>query len=238
MSAQPMVTPMELALRYQPAGRLVPVLAASDHVDASGLALRMGRFAASLGETVLIIDDRGGEVMDRAGVVYARTLADVVAGRCQLRDALYVTANEHFSMLALNQRGSDELPLIEAVGTLAALSLDFDWVFAVPPAGLRQPAALLASGSDACVLGFETEGTGPDRAFWMLDAIRSRNPRFDPFTLSFGPGDAVASALRLDAQVRDHLGGTARYSGHESDRDRVETLLESMRRGCLRVAAA
>ena len=76
-----MVTPMELALRYQPAGRLVPVLAASDHVDASGLALRMGRFAASLGETVLIIDDRGGEVMERAGVVYARTLADVVAGR-------------------------------------------------------------------------------------------------------------------------------------------------------------
>lgn len=218
---------------YEPAGRLVPVLAASDCVDAPGLALRMGRFAASLGETVLIIDDRDGAVMDRAGVVHGRTLEDMVAGRCALRDCLYVTSNEHFSMTALGG-----LPLIEAVGTLAALSLQFDWVFAVPRAGLRQPVACLASGSDATVMAYSTEGEHYMRAYWMLDAIRARNPRFDAHTVSCGdPARAVETALALEAVVRDHIGGPAGYAGHESDRDRVENLLDSMRRATRRAAA-
>ena len=218
---------------YQPAGRLVPVLAASEGADATGLALRMGRVAASRGETVLILDGRDGEVMDRAGVVYARTLGQAIAGGCALRDCMYITANEHFSIAALGKT-----PLGEAVGTFASLSLDYDWVFAVPDAGLAQATARLAAGSDAAVLAYETGSDLFMRAYWMIDAIRARNARFDPHTVSFGDAaDAVETALLLEATVRDHLGASPIYAGHESDRDRVETLLASMREHCERQAA-
>ena len=218
---------------YAPAGRLVPVLSASPGADAVGTALRLGRLAASQGDTVLILDGRKGELMRRAGVICARTLADANAGRCELRDCTYVTANEHFSIAALGA-----LPLSDAIGTFAALSLFHDWVFAVPPEGLTQAAARLAAGSDTTVLAYET---GSDRfmaAYWMIDAVRARNPRFDPHTVSFGDArDAVSTALQLEATVREHLGAAPRYAGHESDRDRMASLLEAMRKSCARRAA-
>ena len=218
---------------YQPAGRLVPVLSGSGGADAVSLALRMARFAVSQGETVLLLDGRDGELMDKAGIVYARTLSDAVRGDCALRDCLYVTANEHFSASALG-----DMPLHDAVGTFASLSLDYDWVFAVPQMGLSQAVARLAAASDAAVVAFESERDLFMRAYWIIDAIRARNPRFDPHTVSYGAReDAVESALLLDATVRDHLGGSPVYSGHESDRDRVETLLQSMRDRTARRAA-
>lgn len=219
--------------RYQPAGRLVPVLAATEGADAARLALRLGRFAASLGETVLILDGRGGSLMDMAGVVYARTLADAVAGECEMRDCLYITANEHFSITALG-----DMALSDAVGTFAALSLQYDWVFAVPPAGLQQATARLAAGSDASVLAYETDGDQFMRAYWVIDAVRQRNPQFDPHTISFGnPDDAVETAMMLDTTVREYLGASPIYSGHESDRDRVQSLLEAMRKSTAKRAA-
>ena len=234
-----MVDPMntnsrtQSAQSYHPAGRLVPVLGASDGADAVGLALRLGRFAASLGETVLILDGCDGEVMERAGVIHARTLQDAIWGECALRDCLYVTANEHFSITALG-----DMPMGGAVGTFAALSLQYDWVFAVPESGLSSASARLAAGADATVLAYESEPEAAMRAFWMIDSIRSRNAAFDAHTVSFGdPSLAVSSALMLERHVREHLGGAPLYAGHESDRDRVETLLESMRASCAKKAA-
>ena len=218
---------------YQPEGRLVPVMAASAGADASRLALRMGRFAASLGETVLILDGRDGEVMDMAGIVYSRTLTDAIEGTCDLRDCMYITSNEHFTITALGEMG-----LGEAVGTFASLSLEYDWVFAVPPSGLSQANARLAAGSDAAVIAYETQADLFMRAYWIMDAVRARNPRFDPHTVSFGDSkEAVETALLLEATVRDHLGASPIYAGHESDRDRVQTLLQSMREHCRRQAA-
>ena len=218
---------------YEPAGRLVPVLSGSRGADAVSLALRLGRFAASRGETVLLLDGRSGELMDKAGVVYAGTLSDAVRGDCALRDCLYVTANEHFSIAELG-----EMPLHDAVGTFASLSLDYDWVFAVPPCGLSQAVARLASASDAAVIAYETESDLFMRAYWIIDAIRARNPRFDPHTVSYGDREeAVETAMLLEGTVRDHLGAAPIYAGHESDRDRVESLLQSMRERTARRAA-
>lgn len=218
---------------YRAAGRLVPVLGASCGADAVGLALRLGRFAASLGETVLILDGREGELVNRAGIVCARTLEQAVRGDCDLGDCTFVTANEHFSISALGR-----LPLGDAVGTFAALSLFHDWVFVVPPEGLAPSSARLAAGSDAAVIAFEAGKDRFMRAYWMIDAVRARNPRFDPYTVAFGPVNAAAqSATRLETLVRAHLGAAPHYAGHESARDHVETLLGTLRESCARKAA-
>jgi|GEM_PF-2739551 len=233
MGAKATTSAGDAEMNYDPAGRLVPVLSASHSADAIGLALRLGRFAASLGETVLILDGCGGEVMDRAGVIYARTLQDAIWGECELRDCLYITSNEHFSITALG-----DMPLAGAVGTFAALSMSYDWVFAVPETGLSTASARLAAGSDATVLAYDCAEDEAMRAYWMMDSIRSRNPGFDAHTVSFGdPEQAVASAMTLETTMREHLGGAPLYAGHESDRDRVQTLLEVMRKSCARKAA-
>ena len=228
---------------YRPAGRLVPVLAAHAGADTPGLALRMGRFAASLGETALVLDARGGEVLRRGGIVAARTLAQATRGECALRDCTFVTANEHFCAAELG-----DLSVGEAAGTLAALSLDFDWVFAVPPVGLSRGTAKLAAGADATVLAFDAEAEGDQGAgdgdapwlhpFWVVEAVRARHARFDPHVVAYGgKGRALEAALALDGAVRARLGGPGLFAGHEGDPDRVEHLLDAMRAQTARAAA-
>ena len=58
---------------YHPAGRLVPVFAASAIDGQSSLALKLGRHAASFGETVLMLDCNDGAMMDAAGIIYNKT---------------------------------------------------------------------------------------------------------------------------------------------------------------------
>ncbi len=205
------------ALEHVPAGRLVAVLCAADepgcHAQVLGATLRLARKAASRGETVLLLDGTDGALMERAGILYSRTLDNVIRGECELRDALFVTANEHFSAGVLSEQGLDD-----AVGTLAALSLSYDWVFCVTPSGLSPAQARLAAGADATLMAYDTRSDGFMRAFWAIDAIRRRKLRFDPLMLSAGPlADAVDTALMLRDVVRDHLGAPPPYAGHALD---------------------
>jgi len=85
---------------YLPAGRLVPVFAASDIDGQSDLALKLGRHAASFGETVLMLDCNNGAMMQAAGVIYNKTIHDVLEGNADLRDVKYITSNEHFTAAA------------------------------------------------------------------------------------------------------------------------------------------
>ena len=214
---------------YRPAGRLVGVLSAAQdascHAQVMGATLRLARRAASRGETVLLLDGTDGALMERAGILYSRTLDDHLAGRCALRDALFVTANEHFSATVLSEAG-----LADALGTLAGMSLSYDWVFCVGPAGLSPAQARLAAGSDACLLGYDTRGDGFMRAYWALEAIRRRHNRFDPLILSSGPlEDAVDTALMLRDVVRDHLGAPPAYAGHALDAGLPDAGLERLR---------
>jgi len=126
---------------YRPAGRLVPIFAASEIEGQSDLALKLGRHAASFGETVLMLDCNDGAMMKAAGVIYNKTIHDVLEGNADLRDVKYVTSNEHFTAAA-----AGETDLDTALGSLAALSLSYDWVFVVPPAGCTPAHVRLASG--------------------------------------------------------------------------------------------
>ena len=222
---------------YQPAGRLVGVLSAatdpSCHAQLLGATLRLARKAASRGETVLLLDGTNGALMERAGVLYGRTLDDHLAGRCELRDALFVTANEHFSAAVLSENG-----LAGALGTLAGLSLSYDWVFCVGPQGLSPAQARLAAGADTCLLGYDTRRDGFMRAYWALEAVRRRHSRFDPLVLSTGPlEDSVDTALMLEGVVRDHLGAPPAYAGHALDANLPVAGLDRLRTLCERSSA-
>ncbi|WP_298916682.1 hypothetical protein [uncultured Algimonas sp.] len=214
---------------YRPAGRLVGVVCAAEepscHAQMLDATLRLARKAASLGETVLLLDGTDGALMEAAGVLYSRTLDDFIDGHCELRDALFVTSNEHFSAGVI---GSDRLP--DALGTMAGLSLNYDWVFAVGPAGLSPAQATLAAGADICLLGYDTRIDGFMRAYWTIDAVRRRNRRWDPLTVSLGPReDAAVTALMLRDVVRDHLGAPAPYVGHAMDNGLPASALDKMR---------
>jgi len=225
---------IESVTAYQPAGRLVPVLSANPvDFDLIDTALALGRKAASYGETVLILDCNGGQTLNRAGVIYQKTLADVLSGEAQLRDALYVTANEHYNAVALG-----DIPLDKALGSLAALSLEFDWVFVVAKPGCTSAHTRLAAAGDICLLGYDTNRDDFMRAYWMIEAVRRRAPKFDPYILSCGDmGEAVETALMLSDCVRDHLGAPPPYAGHVMDENLETRLLGQLRETLASTAA-
>lgn len=219
---------------YQPAGRLVPVLSANPVGDEIiDTAIALGRKAASYGETVLILDCTGGYALHRAGVVFQKTLADVLNGDAELRDALYITSNEHYNAAALG-----DIELDKTLGSLAALSLDFDWVFVIAEPGCTGAHVRLAAAGDACLLGYDTSGDAFMRAYWTIEAVRRRAPKFDPLILSCGGRvDSVETALMLSDTVRDHLGAPPPYAGHIGDAHINVRLLTRLRESVAQNAA-
>lgn len=209
---------------YHPAGRLVPILAASDMEGHIELALALGRKAASHGETVMMLDCQQGAMMHAAGIIYHKTIYDALYHDADLRDVTYVTSNEHFTAAA-----AGDVDLDEALGSLAALSLSYDWVFVLPPVGCTPAHVRLAAAADVSLLTYDTTGDKFMRAYWMIDAIRQREPRFDPVLLSMGPrADAVETALMLTDTVREHLGAPPPYAGHAENNAQRKALAEHL----------
>ncbi len=223
------------AEQYHPAGRLVSMLCASGEYGALiDSTLALGRKAASYGETVLMLDCCGGKMMDRAGVIYNKTLKDVVLYGSPVHDALYITSNEHFTATAIG-----DLSLEDSLGSLAALSMSYDWVFVIPEEGCTPAHMRLASASDISLLGYGTPCDEFMRAFWLIDAVRRRMPKFDPLVLSTGPKvDAVDTALMLADTVRDHLGAPPPYAGHVEDTNIEGRLITQMREQITRKSSA
>jgi len=212
---------------YEPACRLVSLFTPCDNCDETiELALKLGRKAASYGETVLILDAVDGALMNKAGVIYARTLEDVTNGTAEEKDALYVTSNEHFTAGAL---GEDYLDV----------SLSYDWVFVVPKAGCETAHIHLGQASDISIMTYHTQSDRFMRAFWMVDALRRKSPKFDPLILSTGEkSDAVETALMLSETIREHLGAPPPYAGHSDDLHLESRLLETLREKADHLAVA
>lgn len=203
----------------------MPVLAATDIEGQIDLALRLGRKAASYGETVLMLDCTDGAMMEKAGIIYHKTIYDALYNGADLRDVKYVTSNEHFTAAAAGDADLDT-----ALGSLAALSLSYDWVFVVPPAGCTPAHVRLAAASDISLLAYDTNADNFMRAYWLIEAVRRRAPKFDPLILSMGGrADAVETALMLTDTVREHLGAPPPYAGHAEDAPIAERLIDRMR---------
>ncbi len=221
--------------RYEPACRLVSLFSASGSPeDLRKIAVKLGRKAASYGETVLVLDGGDGALLKEAGIIAARTLADIATGTAQLHDALYVTSNEHFTATSVGDQ-----TLEDALGLLATLSLSYDWVIVVPEAGCTTTHIRLAMASDVSLISYDTDSDGFMRAYWMMDAIRSRMPDFDSLVLSTGEKcDAVETALMLNDTVRDHLGAPPTYAGHADDLHIEARLLTKFRALATKFAVA
>jgi len=220
---------------YAPACRLVSLFTPSGDCDKTfDLAIKLGRKAASFGETVLILDAVDGALMSHAGIIYGRTLEDVANETAKPQDALYVTSNEHFTAGAVGAGG-----LENALGLLTALSLSYDWVFVVPKIGCEIGHIHLGQASDVSVMAYQTQGDQFMRAFWMVDAMRRRSPKFDPLILSTGEKcDAVETAFMLTETIREHLGAPPPYAGHADDLHLESRLLEQLRQHADRRAVA
>jgi len=188
------------------------------------LAMSLGRKAASFGETVLMLDCQDGAMMEKAGIVYSKTIHDVLNHDAELRDVTYITSNEHFTAASAGKADLDV-----ALGSLAALSLSYDWVFVVPAPGCTPAHVRLAAAADVSLLAYETQGDNFMRAYWMIEAVRRRDPKFDPVMLSMGsPVDAVETALMLTDTVREHLGAPPPYAGHVTDKSQCQTMAERL----------
>lgn len=216
------------AQAYQPAGRLVPIFISSTdggNLDASNqVTLNLAKAAAARGETVLMLDAQDGVLMRASGIIYNKTLADVIYDGANIADVKYVTSNEHFTACACG-----DAPMDVVLGSLAALSLSYDWVFVGTPAGCTPAHVRLASAADASLLTYSAASDHFMRAYWMMDAVRSRAPRFDPLVLSTGPQtDAVESALLLSDTIRQFLGAPPPYAGHMTDPKLTLRLLDKV----------
>ncbi|MGB0907370.1 MAG: hypothetical protein ACPGVT_07735 [Maricaulaceae bacterium] len=206
---------------YEPAGRLVPIFAASDNLNHNTLALNLAKSAAAKGETVLLLDVQNGDVMEHAGIIYNKTLGDVIHRGADISDVLYITSNEHFTAAACGDADIDSV-----LGSMAALSLSYDWVFVSMKTGCTPAHIRLASAADVGLLTYDTAQDYFMRAYWMIETIRARAPQFDPLILSNGAReDAVDSALMLTDTVRNFLGAPPSYAGHITDENLHERLL-------------
>lgn len=219
---------------YRPAGRLVPVFAASENLGELDLTLALAKAAAAKGETVLMIDCVNGDLMHKAGIVYNKTLSHVLFNGADVRDVKYVTSNEHFTAAPAGDAGLEVV-----LGSLAALSLQYDWVFVGAPSGCTPAHVRLAAAADISLLAYDTDKDLFMRAYWMMEAVRGRAPKFDPLVLSTGnKSDAVETALMLSDTVREFLGAPPPYAGHIDDPDIYERLLGQMSDAAKRSAVA
>ena len=195
---------------YYPIARLVPIFAANEDLNPAQTTLALARCAAATGETVLIVDCQDGALMEAAGIIYNKTLGDVLLRGAALTDAQYVTSNEHFTAMA-----AGDATLETILGSLAALSLDYDWVFVATKAGCTPAHIRLAGAADTCLMAYDTHADHFMRAYWMIDACRRRFPGFDPLMISMGSfDDAAETAQLLRASVAEFLGAPPPYAGH------------------------
>lgn len=199
--------------RISPKQRLVPVFSASPGLEETTVTLSLAKAAAARGETVLMIDCQEGALMREAGIIYNKTLTDVFFRGAEMRDVKYVTSNEHFTAVAAGRMTLDIL-----LGSLAALSLDYDWVIVGTQSGCTPAHVRLAGAADTSLLCYNADTEKYMRAYWMIEAIRRRHPEYDPLLMSFGSQSAANdTALMLIESVKEFLGAPPPYIGHDSD---------------------
>lgn len=213
----------------RPAGRLIPVFAANDGLDikpggSATLVLSLAKAAAARGQSVLVLDQMNGALMQEAGIIIGADLADVLAGRASILDAKYVDPDAHFTAMSVG-----ETPLDDILGTLAALSLNYDWVFSGVKAGCTPAHVRLAGAADGALLLYDANADHFMRAYWMLDALRMRLPRFDPLVLACGPqAEGRETFEMLNATVRDFLGAKLTLGGHVKSREAAYALAPAL----------
>ena len=200
---------------YQPEGRLIPVFSAHEDLAGPDLTVELARAAAARGETTLLLDVAGGEIMEQAGIIVGVTLGDVLFRNFDIKDAKYVSCNEHFTAASAGDATLEDL-----LGSLAALSITYDWVFVGVEHGCTPAHVRLAGAADAALLAFSGAGDKFMRAYWMLEAVRARSPRFDPLLMVEDQTGAGFEAFALlSSTINEFLGAAPPLGGIYQDGD-------------------
>ncbi len=193
----------------RPDGRLIPVFSVDDGLYSAELVLALSKTAAARGETVLMIDQMGGALMETSGIVYSVTLADVLSGDARIADAKYVTQNDHFTAVCAGNADLDVL-----LGSLAALSLSYDWGFMAARAGCTPAHIRLAGAADAALMLYDCRAARFMRAYWMLDAVRARVAKFDPLMIAQGDeAEGFETYDLLAGTIKQFLGSAPALGG-------------------------
>ena len=135
------------------------------------------------------------------------------------------------SEMCIRDRALGDIDWATSLGSLSALSLEYDWVFISTPSGCTPVHVNLASAADLALILFDSEEAQFMRAYWMLEAIRQRDPLFDPLLVAAGPvDDAIETAGLLRETVRSYLGSAPDYMGHMNHPSMAHWLLQSIRK--------
>ncbi len=213
-----------------PYGRLIPVFCPHDGLDVSALTNALARVGAMNGETVLMIDASPDcRLMRETGIIFHKTLGDVLHHGAKIGDAKYVSYNDHYSICCAGDASLEDL-----LGSMAALSLGYDWVFVVCAPGCTPAHVCLAAAADTALMAYDGTGDHFMRAYWMLDAIRSRAPKFDPLMVVYGDEtDGFESYDMLHTTVHDFLGAPPALGGlmesQDAAADIAPSILEALR---------
>ncbi|MEE9272243.1 MAG: hypothetical protein V3U57_03095 [Robiginitomaculum sp.] len=204
---------------FRPAGRLVPVFSAHDGLASASLVLALSKAAAARGETVLMLDVMDGALLAEAGIIARVNLGDVLYCGADIKDAKYISNNEDFTVANAGDANLDAL-----LGSMAALSLGYDWVFVGAPMGCTPAHIRLAGASDASLLSYASARDQFMRAYWMLDVVRACSPKFDPLMIVDGSKKAGTEEVVSEEEcletydlfagtVRDFLGAPPALGG-------------------------
>ena len=227
-----------LQINEEPQGRLVPIFAGEQGLASTALIYELAQMVAKNGDNVLIIDCDEDRILRGLNITVPATLADVLADKAKISDAKTVMPG---GMMTICSAGC--APLEQLLGILAAISLSHDWVFVLPPSGCTPAHIRLAVAADSSVLLFHGSGDRFMRAYWMLDAIRTRAPKCDPLFVTQGPEcEAAESYEMLEATIRDFLGAppplAAMIADHDIKRTACTAILNALENAALAQKAA
>lgn len=184
------------------AGLLSVVLAGEPGLPQGALAIELARAQSALGRSVLLIDCGQNPLADILGITLKSTLSQVIETGAALSSAIHITPCANYALCCAGQTDLGAL-----LGLIAAQTLNYDCVIVAAPPGCTPAHIRLTCAADNSIMLFDSRSDRFMRAFWMLDAIRERAPRCDPFMVGVGDGAAVQEAYDLLAHtVRDYLG--------------------------------
>ena len=207
-------------MTHQP--RTLAVTGGKGGIGKTSISLNLALTLAREGHRVLLLDGDTdlANVSIMLGRYPQRTLANVMAGECNLEDALmevqhglHIIPGASGVQRCMEMDSEDSLPVLRA---LARLERHYDYVVTDTAAGL-QPAGLhmIAAADMACVV-LTPDPTSLTDAFSLIKVLHRRGYRRTPSILvNMAQGAAQAKTVyqRFAAAVARHLGIELHYLG-------------------------
>lgn len=202
--------------------RILAVTGGKGGVGKTSIVLNLALVLAREGQRVLLLDGDTdlANVTIMLGRYPERTLAQVVAGQCELADVIQpapfgldIVPGASGVQECLNLDTDQSLRVLKA---LARLERQYDYVLIDTAAGL-QPVGLhmLAAAAMACVV-ITPDPTSLTDAFSLLKVMQRKGYRRTPsvvVNMARGASQAQAVFQRFQAAVRRHLGVGLHYLG-------------------------